>query len=358
MITVLIGAFLFGVCLGSFANVCIWRLPRPGLSPSSPARSHCPRCGFLLPWYDNLPIISWCLLQGNCRRCGGTISIRYTLVEVITGLTVVCIAARLITEPCPFVLWTALGAALIVASFIDLELMILPDEIVVPAMGLVPWLFLCFPGPIGPAYDSLGRNLAENVRTALGGGLALGHTGGAAAAAILGATGGVVVGEYVRKKSLKEDPGPGFLGIAPFYLLGAAYGALLGRSVADPASLTATLGGVAFVSSLAGAAAGAGVIWGIRVLGRYAFAQEAMGFGDVKLMALLGAITGIGGTFWIVILASILGSVIGVLRFAITRERHLPFGPFLIGAAAVVVSMRTHLTALLDWYGKLLAGGS
>ncbi len=93
------------------------------------------------------------------------------------------------------------------------------------------------------------------------------------------------------------------------------------------------------------------------MLGRRAFAQEAMGFGDVKLMALLGALAGPGGILWTLALASLLGAAIGAAKYVFTRERQLPFGPFLIAGAAAAVLGRRELGLFLEWYKNLLAMG-
>ena len=76
--------FALGACVGSFLNVVVWRLPRDEslISPGS----HCPRCNTPLAWYDNLPVIGWIKLHGKCRHCREPISIRYPIVEAVTGL--------------------------------------------------------------------------------------------------------------------------------------------------------------------------------------------------------------------------------------------------------------------------------
>src|SRR5262249_3104067 len=77
--------FVFGCNIGSFLNVCIHRLPL-GQSIVSPP-SHCPHCKYSIPWYLNIPLVTWLYLRGKCRNCGAPISIRYFLVELLTGIT-------------------------------------------------------------------------------------------------------------------------------------------------------------------------------------------------------------------------------------------------------------------------------
>src|SRR3990167_10202528 len=79
----LIEAALFGLIIGSFLNVCIYRLP---LRKSLGGRSFCPHCRRKIPWYDNVPIISYLILKGRCRSCGGRINLQYPLVEIISAL--------------------------------------------------------------------------------------------------------------------------------------------------------------------------------------------------------------------------------------------------------------------------------
>jgi leader peptidase (prepilin peptidase)/N-methyltransferase len=78
-------AFIFGLLIGSFLNVCVYRWTR-GLSVVRP-RSACPACGSTISWYDNIPVVSFALLRGHCRRCGASISWRYPVIELLTGLT-------------------------------------------------------------------------------------------------------------------------------------------------------------------------------------------------------------------------------------------------------------------------------
>jgi len=120
--------FALGACVGSFLNVCIWRLPREQ-SIVRP-RSRCPQCSRLIAWYDNVPLISYVLLQGRCRHCRRRIHWRYPVVEGVSGLASVAVFHRfgvgLVGAVYLFFVW-----ALIVVSFIDLEHRIIPAEITV-----------------------------------------------------------------------------------------------------------------------------------------------------------------------------------------------------------------------------------
>lgn len=151
--------FFFGACIGSFLNVCIWRLPR-NESVVRP-RSHCPNCGALIKWYQNIPIVSWCCLRGRCANCHKPIVFRYTLVELLGGVlflaaylkwaapgTLGMDPARSFAEV-P-VLWLVIGG-LILGAFIDLEHFYLPDRVTIGGMILGVPLSLLVPSLQGQA---------------------------------------------------------------------------------------------------------------------------------------------------------------------------------------------------------------
>lgn len=119
-------AFLLGLCVGSFLNVVIARLPE-GLSVVRPA-SRCPKCGHQIAWYDNLPLVSWLALRGRCRGCGAPISIRYPVVELLVGLLALAIVRRWgldLRTPAFF----TFAALLVAIAYIDLDHWIIPHEL-------------------------------------------------------------------------------------------------------------------------------------------------------------------------------------------------------------------------------------
>lgn len=126
-------AALFGLLIGSFLNVCIFRLPRD-LSVVKP-RSYCPECEHPIAWYDNVPLLSYLLLRGHCRHCGKPIRARYPIVELITGVLFFWIVFHfgLSFEAAKLCTFTAL---LIGLGFADLEERILPDEFTLGGIGL------------------------------------------------------------------------------------------------------------------------------------------------------------------------------------------------------------------------------
>jgi leader peptidase (prepilin peptidase)/N-methyltransferase len=250
-------ALLLGLVVGSFANVCIHRLPL-GQSVVSPP-SRCPACGARIKAYDNLPVLGFILLRGRCRSCRSPISWRYPAVEAANGL--LWLGLAWLHGPGPRTLVEmALVTALLVLSLIDLEHQILPDVITLPgaALGLVASIL---PGsPLAPL------------------------------ASFLAAAGGWLAFAAVAKAYEKA------------------------RGV------------------------------------------EGLGQGDWKLCALLGAFLGWQKMLLTVLLASVTGTVVGLLAIAL-RGRDLryalPLGTFLGAAGVLVVFLGD---ALLGWYRGLFGG--
>jgi len=140
-------AFIFGAAIGSFLNVCIYRIPLKKSIVSPP--SACPQCGRQLPFYDNIPILSYILLRGRCRGCGVSFSIRYPVVELLTALLAVVVYAAF-GPTVESIVFFVFVAALIVITFIDLGYQIIPDVISLPgiAVGLLASFFLIVPGVV------------------------------------------------------------------------------------------------------------------------------------------------------------------------------------------------------------------
>ena len=122
-----------GACLGSFANVCIYRLPKTKQIVSG--RSFCPKCKKKINWYDNLPIISFLFLSGKCRKCKKVIPLRYLIVELITGISFLLIYLNF-ENLYTITFLSILSLILIMIFFIDLENFIIPDSLNFIIMGL------------------------------------------------------------------------------------------------------------------------------------------------------------------------------------------------------------------------------
>jgi leader peptidase (prepilin peptidase)/N-methyltransferase len=240
---------LLGLFLGSFMNVCIYRLPL-GKSPVRP-RSGCPKCGHMLAWYENVPVLSYLVLRGKCRSCGTAISPMYPIIESITGA--MFLAGYLWYGPGALLAVRLLfGCAMIVLFVIDLQHQILPDVITLP---------------------------------------------------------GIVVGFL-----LSEVAGPGWL------------------------------------PSLIGLAIGAGGLYVIAEIYYRVRHEEGMGFGDVKMLGMIGAFLGWKLVILTLVIASVAGSLISAVLLLSGKgslKSALPFGTFLaIGALVAAVAGGP----FVDWY--------
>ncbi|MDI6733547.1 MAG: prepilin peptidase [Planctomycetota bacterium] len=147
--------FLFGLIIGSFLNVCIYRLPRDGMSILNPS-SFCPECKCPVRWYHNIPLFSFIFLGGKCSSCSKRISLRYPLVELLTALLFVLSAywylypfnhfsGANLNKVVWFVVSLYLISSLIIATFIDIEFRIIPDEITIAGTCLSLVVSALFP---------------------------------------------------------------------------------------------------------------------------------------------------------------------------------------------------------------------
>ncbi len=294
-----------GLLIGSFLNVCIFRLPRHCMSIVRP-RSRCTKCLHPIVWYDNLPVLSWLLLGGKCRSCRAPISPRYALIELLTGALYFYAGWRALfgakgpgfSEAVLFAFHAWFLGALIVCTFIDLDFRILPDEVTVSGIVIGVLVSAAF-----PALPHLHGSLLEFV------GLVL---------LVLGAP---------RAPAL-----PGFL---------------------ENPHVTALL------DSMFGAAVGWGAIWGVGVLGKWLFRKkierlgetEAMGFGDVKYMAMLGAVLGWKGVLLTLMVACLFGTVFGIGKLIVLRRMgYVAFGPFLSGGALVLLFWESFVHRVIRGY--------
>jgi leader peptidase (prepilin peptidase) / N-methyltransferase len=253
---------LFGLCIGSFLNVVIHRLPlmlergwkmesadllgvaheeSPAITLSTP-RSRCPSCGHAIAWYENIPLASWLWLRARCSACKTPISARYPLVEVATALLFALVGWRFGAEPVAL-LWCFFCAVLVALAGIDWDTTLLPDNLTLPLL----WA--------GLASAALGWTIP---------------------------------------------------------LADAVWGAIVG-----------------YLS-----------LWSVYWLFKLTTGKEGMGFGDFKLLAALGAWLGWKMILPIVLGASVIGAIIGIIMkmsSSLREGRYVPFGPFLAGAGLVVL---------------------
>ena len=271
----LVLSLVLGCMVGSFLNVCIWRLPR-NESVVRP-RSRCPKCGNAIAWYDNVPIVSWLVLGAKCRNCGTPISWQYPFVEGLTGVLFCCVYWRFgMMAAAP--VYMLLVAGLVLVTFVDLAHWTIPDEVTLPGI------------PLGIACSL--------------------------AAMFFPASGLIVQNVF---------------------------------------------------ESLIGAALGGGILYLLDKVTVLLAKKRGMGFGDVKLLAMLGAFLGWKSIFFIIMLASMIGSVVGLSMLIIQKRtapkvaaesenaptggHYLPFGPYLALAGLLYLFFGVWM---LDIYTSLL----
>lgn len=242
--------FWIGMCIGSFLNVCIYRIPAqksivyPG--------SSCPSCGTSIRFYDNIPVLSYLIIKGRCRHCGSSIAIRYPLVELMGGLFALCLALKFGLTLSALV-YFIFAAALLVITFIDIDYQIIPNEISLPGI------------PIGFIFSFFIPTLTP-------------------------------------------------------------------------------------VESLIGILVGGGSLWAVASIYLLLTKREGMGFGDVKLLAMMGAFLGWKGVLVTIFTGSAIGTAAGLIAMIKSRKdmkMAIPFGPFLSIGAII------HLffgDALIHWY--------
>jgi len=266
--------FAFGAVIGSFLNVCVHRMPLDQSIVTPP--SHCPHCNQRIQWADNIPLVSYLLLRGKCRHCGARISPRYFLIELLTAVLFLLMWLKLTQWDHPSlqgaeflkapIYWMVI-AGLIVATFIDFEHYIIPNEITF---------------------------------------------------------GGLIVG----------------------LVLSAAYPPLMG---ADSIKISV-------MRSLLGAVVGGVTLLTVAIVGELIFRKEAMGMGDVKLMAAIGAFFGWESTLFTILVSSLVGGVVGLILVIGTRkgwQSRIPYGPY-IAFGALLWMFCGH--GLINWYLGFIRG--
>ncbi|MFZ0827749.1 MAG: prepilin peptidase [Verrucomicrobiia bacterium] len=351
--------FVLGCITGSFLNVCIHRLPLE-MSIISP-RSHCPHCKYSIPWYLNLPLITWLALRGRCKNCGAPISPRYFIVELLTGVAFLgCWLAfgnaGHPLESMPLALAYAIFlAGLIVATFIDFEHLIIPDEITLGGMavGFVASFFL--PALHGASALNVGMRRGF-VGALVGAGtvyavLRLGKWLFGRQRVKLPTETKIVFSETAVHLPNKEIPYEElFYRPSDVIVLHARTVELVDRGYQDvrvrlsPSMLE--IGEEKLnpdeVPCLEA------------VSGEILLPREAMGLGDVKFMGAIGAFIGWQGVFFTLTVSSLIGAIYGASMVALKKQEwsgRLYFGPFIALAAVLWVFAGQELLA---WYQHLM----
>ena len=247
-----------GLIVGSFLNVCIYRLPKePPENNVIVPRSFCPNCKHPIAWYDNIPVLSYILLKGRCRYCSARISLRYPFVELFSAIIWVGSYKIWGLSPDMFI-YVLFFSLLFVASMVDIEHRIIPDEVSVG--GMLAGLVISFLYP-----------------------------------------------ELHHKAS---------------HLQGLLW-------------------------SFIGAMAGGGLIYLVAIIGEMIFRKEAMGGGDVKLQAMIGAFLGWKWAVFSFFVGCFVGSAIGIYQLIRYKDSTLPFGPALAIGSVICLFWGNNLLRFL-----------
>lgn len=345
--------FVLGTMVGSFLNVCIHRMPL-GISVVSPP-SHCPHCRYSIPALLNIPLVTWLYLRGKCRNCGAPISARYFLVELLTGI---CFLGCWL-QFAPISVFLALVyalfiAGLIVATFIDFEHFIIPDEITIG--GAIVGFVLSFLLPI--LHNA--RSLTESMQRSF-----LGILIGAGVVYVILRIGKLMFGRQrlalpadtriVFTETTVELPDKSIPYEDIFYrpsdvvVMHARTIELVDRCYKDVAvRLTPELLKIGEEELKPDTVAHMEAVSTEIVLPR-----EAMGLGDVKFMAAIGAFLGWQGAVFSLMISSMIGAAVGVLLIITGRQAwssRLPYGPYIALAAAIYLFGGKQLVHW--WFGR------
>ncbi len=299
--------FALGSMVGSFLNVCIVRMPKEKsiVFPSS----HCPNCQKPIEWYDNIPLISWIFLLGRCRYCKQKIAFRYWSVEFLTG--VVFLSFYMYFGPSPVLpAYLVMMSCFIVATFVDIEHRIIPDEISIGGM----WLGLILSAFIPQLHTN-----TENLQ--LGGFFA-----GFIVLLCLFLEGIYpIFCKHLMTEEEKYDDKP----LKLLVLISLIIVNLVNYHLIHvPVFLEGHLYSLA--CGLVGFIIGGGSIYAMGLLGDVIFKKESMGGGDVKLMAMIGAFLGWKLAILAFFIAPFFGGVVGIIEKIRTKDSTIAYGPFLV----------------------------
>lgn len=367
---------VYGACVGSFLNVVIYRLPE-GISLVHPP-SRCPKCDKKLAWYDNVPVLGWLWLRGKCRYCHEPISPQYPLIEALcavmfagmywvdyqSGLRPSFAALGLFETWPALVVQLTLIAGLLAATMIDARLFIIPLQI--------PYTLLAVTLVVLPV-STIWFQQIDQVTATVGPGAA-----GASAGAVVGLIMAIVLlrlkvlplsfadEDEIAVEEMADDavfpphPHPRREVLKEVLFVAVpCVGALVGCTALKPAFQGNGWAAGPWVTVLAGAVwgylVGGALVWGTRIFGTLTFGKEAMGLGDVHLLGAIGAVLGWQDTVAVFFVAPFLGLigaalVLGIDKLVKGRGRVIPYGPYLAGAAVIVMVFRE---PLLEIYGNL-----
>ena len=420
----LIFVLAIGACVGSFLNVVVWRLPR-GQSIVFPS-SHCPKCGRAIRWYDNIPVLSWCLLRARCRFCKKPISVRYPIVEALTAVLVGGLyawyflgqcrgGAGEFTEAWPMYLAQAvLLCGLLACSLVDIEMWIVPLEVcwfvsvvglvcaaaaphpyvaaatpasgaiaLAAAVGLAISIVLTRAGLLRPSFIDADDRAAKTAAKPRPDERPAAKTAGrkkkkrskgkkgpnrkadepehqARRERITSAAISKAHGVNPRAEILREVLflAPAIVLAISAYMLVSPGGALCGTwgeltSESASGRFAAHLNGL--LAALFGYMIGGLWIWGMRILGTLGFGKEAMGMGDVHILAAVGAVVGWAVPTIAFFVAPFFGLAWAIYLWLSRGQRELPYGPWLGAGSLVVILFYDTISYWLRPHAEIIA---
>ena len=350
-------AFVIGAAVGSFLNVCIYRWP-VDLSINRPRRSFCPNCKQPIPWQQNLPLISWIVLRGRCANCGAKISFRYFAVELVTALLFLAIWGSFPLQVA--IAYWVFVSFLIIGTFIDFEHFIIPDRVTIG--GVIAGVAFSVTVPALMGTDS---RLAAGVRSflaaALGyvilwivleaGKIAFGRKRIRFEARTLftwakrGDDADFVVGteESLWSDYFAREKDRLLLICEEVRIDHHTYGNVTLDFRYDRVTAEGHVTMLDDVTHISGVAR------------ELVIPREAMGRGDLKFLAAIGAFLGWRAVLFSLFAGSLLGSIVGLITLVVGKpvwSAKLPFGPYLAFGA---VTWMFFGTFFLRWYGTLLS---
>ena len=342
--------FVLGCIVGSFLNVCIHRLPS-GMSIVTP-KSHCPNCKYSIPWYLNIPLVTWLALRGRCKNCGAPIAPRYFIVELLTGVAFLScwLAFGNAGHPLPSLplalVYAVFLAGLIVATFIDFEHLIIPDEITLSGMAVGFTASFSLPSLHGASTLNVGMQRSF-----------IGAVVGAATIYAILRLGKWLFGRQrvklpVETKIIFTDtsvhlPDKEISYDELFYrrsdviVLHARTVELVDRGYKDVMMRLALRSGLLEIEqdNFETEKLNPEEIHHLEAVGtEIVLPREAMGLGDVKFMGAIGAFIGWQGVMFSLMLSSMIGTVVGVTLIAMRRREwssKIPYGPYIALASAI-----------------------
>jgi len=334
--------FVLGTMVGSFLNVVIYRLPL-GLSVVTPP-SHCPHCKYSIPWFLNVPLVTWLMLGGKCKNCRAPISSRYFLVELLTGLTF--FAAWYVFAPKSTVLalvYCLFLSGLIAATFIDFEHFIIPDEITIG--GAMVGFVLSFLLPSLHYQTSMVAGLMSGLLGILVGGglvygiLRLGKLMFGRQRIELADDTRIVFSESAIHLPDRDIPYEDiFYRKSDAILIEAKRLELVDRSYATARVRVALVAGELEINDERLDPEKCSHME--MTTAELVLPREAMGLGDVKFMAAIGAFLGWQATVFCLMVSSMIGAAVGLALIVFGRRdwsSRLPYGPYIAAAAAIWV---------------------